>query len=136
MEVAGFFVPILSVLATLLKSRFFVIYFRGVTLADGSDGQWPPLQYFFFHVGASIAHPQAFVAIPWNSCYNTPNESEGDHYAQNFIRLPREDLTQERHTRLCNAIPRFATGLPHLYYSHTTFENNHILPQHDENNSR
>ena len=26
--------PILSVLATLLKSRFFVIYFRGVTLAD------------------------------------------------------------------------------------------------------
>jgi len=53
MEVAGFFVPILSVLATLLKSRFFVIYFRGVTLADGmADGQWPPLQNFFFHVGA------------------------------------------------------------------------------------
>ena len=26
--------PILSVFATLLKSRFFVIYFRGVTLAD------------------------------------------------------------------------------------------------------
>ena len=34
------------------------------------------------------------------------------------------------------AIPPFATGLPHLYYWHTTFENNHILPQHDENNSR
>ena len=27
--------PILSVFATLLKSRFFVIYFRCVTLADG-----------------------------------------------------------------------------------------------------
>ena len=37
MVVAGFFMPILSVLATLLKSRFFVIYFRGVTLADGMD---------------------------------------------------------------------------------------------------
>ena len=27
--------PILSVFAPLLKSRFFVIYFRGITLADG-----------------------------------------------------------------------------------------------------
>ena len=40
MEVAGFFMPILLVFATLLKSRFFVIYFRGVTLADGRK---PPL---------------------------------------------------------------------------------------------
>ena len=29
--------PILSVLATLLKSRFFAIYFRHETLADGMD---------------------------------------------------------------------------------------------------
>ena len=35
MEVAGLFMPILSVFATLLKSRFFVIYYRCVTLADG-----------------------------------------------------------------------------------------------------
>lgn len=36
-EVAGFFMPILSVLATLLKSHFFVIYYRCVTLADGHE---------------------------------------------------------------------------------------------------
>ena len=29
--------PILSVFAILLKSRFFVIYFRGVTRADGKS---------------------------------------------------------------------------------------------------
>ena len=34
MEVAGFFMPILSVFAPLLKSHFFVIYYRCVTLAD------------------------------------------------------------------------------------------------------
>jgi len=37
--------PILSVFAPLLKSRFFVIYFRGVTLADEKPplckGRWP-----------------------------------------------------------------------------------------------
>ena len=35
MEVAGLFMPILSVLATLLESRFFGFYVNGVTLADG-----------------------------------------------------------------------------------------------------
>ena len=35
MEVAGFFMPILSVFATLLKSRFFGFYVNGVTLAEG-----------------------------------------------------------------------------------------------------
>ena len=50
--------------------------------------------------------------------------------------MPWQDLTQARHTKLYNAIPPFATGLPLLSYSHTTFQNNHILPQHDENNSR
>ncbi len=55
---------------------------------------------------------------------------------KNIVRLPWQDLSQERHTKLYNAIPPFAMGLYHLYYSHTTFENNHILPQHDENNSR
>ena len=29
--------PILSVLAPLLKSRFFVIYYRCITLADGKS---------------------------------------------------------------------------------------------------
>ena len=34
---SGIFMPILSVFAPLLKSRFFVIYYRCVTLADGMD---------------------------------------------------------------------------------------------------
>ena len=55
-------------------------------------------------------------------------EKSSLEYDKDTIRLPRQDLTQERHTKLCNAIPPFATGLPHLYYSHTTFQNNHILP--------
>ena len=38
-EVAGFFMSILSVFATLLKSHFFVIYYRGVTLADDNVGE-------------------------------------------------------------------------------------------------
>ena len=37
--------PILSVLATLLKSRFFVIYFRDVSLADGMVGGSKPPPY-------------------------------------------------------------------------------------------
>ena len=37
---SGIFMPILSVFAPLLKSRFFVIYYRCVTLADGM-GQPP-----------------------------------------------------------------------------------------------
>ena len=49
--------PILSVFAPLLKSRFFVIYFRGITLADG--------------IGAPL------VAFSQWLCYNTHNESEG-----------------------------------------------------------
>ena len=52
-------------------------------------------------------------------------------YGENTVRLPRQDLTQARHTKLYNAIPPFATGLPLLYYPHTTFQNNHLLPQHD-----
>ena len=52
-------------------------------------------------------------------------------YDKDTFRLPWQDLTQARHTKLYNAIPPFATGFSHLYYSHTTFENNHLLPQHD-----
>ena len=39
--------PILSVFAPLLKSRFFVIYFRCATLADGMGGgnKAPPYEY-------------------------------------------------------------------------------------------
>ena len=50
---------------------------------------------------------------------------------KSLICLPWQDLTQQRHTKLRSAISSFATGLPHLYYWHTTFENNHILPQYD-----
>jgi len=57
-------------------------------------------------------------------------------YEKDIVCLPWQDLSQVTDAKLYNAIPRFATGLPLLYYSHTTFENNHILPQHDENNSR
>ena len=57
-QVAGFLCLWCRALVPLLKSRFFVIYFRGVTLADGI-GWCPPL-----------------VAIPYFLCYNTPNESE------------------------------------------------------------
>ena len=39
-----------------------------------------------------------------------------------------KDLSQVTDAKLCNAIPPFATGFPLLYYSHTTFQNNHILP--------
>ncbi len=52
-------------------------------------------------------------------------------YEKGAFCLPREDLSQVTDAKLYNAIPPFATGLPHLYYSHTTFENNHLLPQHD-----
>ena len=52
--------PILSVLATLIKSRFFVIYFRGVTLANG------------------MGEPLVAISAPiW---YDTPKESEGAVY--------------------------------------------------------
>ena len=34
MEVAGLFIPILSVFAPLLKSRFFGFYVNGITLAN------------------------------------------------------------------------------------------------------
>ena len=64
-----------------------------------------------------------------------PTKARNLHDQGTFL-LPWQDLTQQRHTKLCFCLPPFATGLCHLYYSHTTFENNHILPQHDENNSR
>ena len=37
--------PILSVFAPLRKSRFFVIYFRGVTLANRRRDQGPALRF-------------------------------------------------------------------------------------------
>ena len=44
------------------------------------------------------------------------------------VSLPREDLSQERHTKLCFCLPPFATGLCRLYYSHTTFEKTTFCP--------
>ena len=44
---------------------------------------------------------------------------EGELYDESVIRLPWEDLTQERHTKLYHLIPRFARFLPYLYYLHT-----------------
>ena len=70
-------------------------------------------------------------------CYNTCRKCRGrvhrpikarKYYDQSTFCLPREDLSQVTDAELCHLIPQFATGLPHLYYSHTTFENNHILP--------
>ena len=49
-------------------------------------------------------------------------------YVEDPIRLPRQPFSQVTDSKLCHLIPRFATVLPQLYYSHTTFENNHILP--------
>ena len=59
--------PILSVLATLLKSRFFVIYYRCVTLADGMGGrrdQGPALHSPAEH------NPRAGVYSRHKLCYN------------------------------------------------------------------
>ena len=53
-------------------------------------------------------------------------------YASGFDRrlsfLPWQDLSQVTDAKLYNAIPPLATGLPHLYYSLTTLQNNHICP--------
>ena len=68
------------------------------------------------------------IAIVLGLCYNSPTK-ERFSYDQGAFYLPWQDLSQARHTKLCNAMPPFATGLPHLYYSHTTFQNNHILPR-------
>jgi len=85
--------PILSVLATLLKSCFFVIYYRCVTLAGGIkclpltrevakrsfDGGREKNILSPSH-GSRRASPLGrgglLVAILHLSCYNTPNESE------------------------------------------------------------
>ena len=56
-------------------------------------------------------------------------------YAQNTIRMPREPFSQVTDAKLYRLIPGFARFLPYLYYSHTTFQNNHILPQHDTNST-
>ena len=70
-------------------------------------------------------------------CALARNDSKSeDMYGESTVHLPREDLSQVTDAKLYNAIPPFATGLPHLYYSLTTLQNNHILPQHDKNNSR
>ena len=73
MEVAGFFVPILSVLATLLKSRFFVIYYICVTLADGM-GRWrdqgPALRFSILRCRRAGVYSRRKI------CYIIANESE------------------------------------------------------------
>ena len=51
-----------------------------------------------------------------------------------FATMARFDPGMAHQAMQTNA--RFCEGLPLLYYSHTTFQNNHISPQHDENNSR
>ena len=94
--------PILSVLATLLKSRFFGFYVNGVTLA--------------------------FVAFAQRLCYNTLTKARA-FYDKNTIRMPWQPFRQVTDAKLCNAIPTFAASLCHLCYSLTTLENNHILPQ-------
>ena len=61
---SGIFIPILSVFAPLLKSRFFVISYRYVTLTDGPK---PPLCK-----GSLFGEP--LVAIGGHIWYNTPKE--------------------------------------------------------------
>ena len=52
----------------------------------------------------------------------------GKYYDENSFSLSRQDLSQVTDAKLHNAMPPFATGFPHLYYSLTTLQNNHILP--------
>ena len=59
-------------------------------------------------------------------CYN--NSRKRGRFCESFIRMPRQDLSQVTDAKLYNAIPPFATGLPLLYYSLTTLQNNHICP--------
>ena len=70
--------PILSVFATLLKSRFFVIYFRGVTLAEGkAEGLWQSPSLFAPQKSSPLCTRGLWqVAISACSCYNTPNKNE------------------------------------------------------------
>ena len=112
---SGFLCLCYRVFALLLKSRFFVIYFRGITLADGNA----------FPGGA-------FGCNRWFYMVYLCQRKRGNLYEKDFVRLPWQDLSQVTDAKLYNAIPTFATGLPHLYYSHTTLQNNHILPQHDK----
>ena len=51
----------------------------------------------------------AFVAIVHLSCYNFLTKARGS-YEKDTVRLPWQDLSQARHTKLYNAIPPFATG--------------------------
>ena len=113
MMVAGFFVFTPSA-----KSRFFVIYFKGVTLADRTafpQGK-PWLHSFSFRATISPTKARVF-------------------YAQNFIRLPWQSFSQVTDAKLCKQIPKFARFSPHLYYSHTTFEKTTFCPNMTRNNT-
>ena len=99
MEVAGFLCSYRRVFAPLLKSRFFGFYVNGVTLADKTGQRpygWLESVWLYIEIGGGI-------------CYNT-SAKERISYDQSVIRLPREDLTQARHTKLCFCLPPFATG--------------------------
>ena len=65
--------PILSVFAPLLKSRFFVIYYRCVTLADGM-GRWrdqgPALRFSILRCRRAGVYSRRKI------CYIIANESE------------------------------------------------------------
>ena len=102
------------------------------------DGNLPPYGHnagrrFTPAENYAIIHPTQKLATPVRAPARNDKGSTQARvfYDKNSVRLPRQDFIVERQTRLCHLIPPFATGLCHLYYSHTTFENNHILPQHD-----
>ena len=77
-------------------------------------------------------------------CYNTRRKCRGrvscpvkarKYYDQSTFRLPWQPFRQVTDAKLCQPIPQFARFLPHLYYWHTTFQNNHILPHNMTRNS-
>ena len=52
---------------------------------------------------------EPFVAFLLPLCYNIPMKARKT-YDKSVIRMPRQDSSQARHTKLYNAIPPFATG--------------------------
>ena len=94
--------PILSVFAILLKSRFFVIYFRGVTRADGkslpltrevdfakqkTEGEKSLPQSRLTPCQPPRQRGPLHIAIALDLCYNSPKKGWFS-YEKDTVRLP------------------------------------------------
>ena len=135
MEVAGFFMPILSVFATLRKIllRLSSQVQREVDCRRQDGG---------IVIHRYTTTPQSkikdFCQLPLHrgafGCKQRPNMVQylkmkaRNHHDKSPFRLPWQSFSQVTHANLCRRIPGFARFLPYSYYLHTTFENNHILP--------